>query len=124
MPQLTLVGVLAPLELTTSFPALARLFAQERGVSWAFVQRQDDELAVGTTFHTPSTSPAGQVVLSRYRLVAVSQQYGALWTELPPGWKGLCAFQVLGTGPDVVANLPLVSGWYAQPAYPLVLTAE
>lgn len=124
MPQLTLVGVLAPPELTTSFPALARLFAEELGVSWAFVQRQDDTLAVGTTFNTPSTSPDGRLVTSRYRLMAVSQQYGTLWTELPHGWNGLCAFQVLGLGPDVVAGLPVVSGWYEQKAYTLVLTAE
>jgi hypothetical protein len=124
MPQLTLVGLLAPPELTTAFPTLARLFAEELGVSWAFVQRQDHPLAVGTTFQALNTSPAGHQVTSRYRLVAISQQYGALWTELPPGWNGLCAFQMLGAGPDVVAGLPVVNGWYAQPAYSLVLTAE
>jgi hypothetical protein len=78
MPQLTLVGILSSPEFTTSFSALARLFADELGVSWAFVQRQDHPLAVGTTFHAINTSPEGCLVTSRYRLVAVSQQYGTL----------------------------------------------
>jgi hypothetical protein len=124
MCHLLLVGLLAPADLRTSFPTLAGLFAPEAAVQWAFVQRQDRDVAVGMTFSTTGYDRGGQVRTHRYRLVAVSQQYGTLWEELPHGWNGICAFQLLGSGPGLVADLPLVKGWYEQKAHTLVLTAE
>jgi hypothetical protein len=124
MCHLLLVGLLAPADLLTSFPTLAGLFAPEADVQWALVQRQDRDVAVGTTFRTTGSGREGQGRTHRYRLVAVSQQYGTLWEELPHGWNGICAFQRLSSGPGLVAGLPLVSGWYEQRAHTLVLTAE
>jgi hypothetical protein len=54
----------------------------------------------------------------------LSQQYGTPWEELPHGWNGICAFQLLGSDPGLVADLPLVNGGYEQRAHTLMLIAE
>ena len=123
MYQLVLVGLVAPTALR-SLPTLARLFTEEAGVYWAFVLRQSQDFPVPTTFTATGYGRDGTSVTNRYRLVAVGQQYDALWEEVPHGWNTICAFQLLGPGPGLVADLPLVSGWYEQRACTLVLTAE
>jgi hypothetical protein len=76
MHHLILVGLLAPEDLTTSFPTLAGMFAKDPDVYWAFVRRQDQDIPVGTTFQATGYAPDGQWLTNRYRLVTVSQQYG------------------------------------------------
>jgi hypothetical protein len=124
MYSLVLVGLLGPEDLTTSFPTVAGLFAQAPEVYWAFVQRQDHDIPVGTTFQAQGKARDGQLVTNRYRLVAVTQQYGIPMAELPHGWNAICAFQVLSSASCLLAELPTVSGWYEQEAVTLVLIAE
>jgi hypothetical protein len=123
MPPLVLVGLVAP-EVLAAFQSLPQPFAEGAGVYWAFVLRQDQEIPVGATFSATGRGSEGPLVSNRYRLLTVSQQYGASWEVIPPGWNTICAFQFLGPGSCLLARLPMVSDWYGQPATELVLTAE
>jgi hypothetical protein len=121
--HLLLVGLAAPKVLAT-FQPLTPLFAEDPSVYWAFVMRQGQDVPVETTFSASRCADNGHPVTNRYRLVAVNQQYGASWEEIPHGWNTIRAFQFLGLAPCLLASLPLVSDWYEQRAIELVLTAQ
>jgi hypothetical protein len=121
--HLLLVGLAAP-KVLAAFQPLTPLFAEDPSVYWTFVLRQGQDVPVETTFSASGCADDGHPVTNRYRLVAVNQQYGASWEEIPHGWNTICAFQFLGLDPCLLAGLPLVSDWYEQRAIELVLTAQ
>ena len=99
-------------------------FREDPSVVYAFVMRQDEDIPLGTTFRVIDLGANGQEVMEHYRLVAVSQQYDHPMDEIPYGWKTICAFKWLGSGPGLMMGLPLVGEWYEQSVTELVLRAE
>ncbi|MFI0977799.1 hypothetical protein ACH4SP_12410 [Streptomyces sp. NPDC021093] len=48
-------------------------------------------------------------------VVAVTQQFGASWDQVPHGWKTLTLLRFEPEVPSLIRNLPEASVWYEQP---------
>ena len=48
-------------------------------------------------------------------VVAVTQQFGVLWDEIPHGWKTLTVLRFEPEIPALISELPQASTWYEQP---------
>ena len=123
MFKLVLRGRVAP-NVLTRLPNLTRPFQEDTSVSYAFVLRQGYDISIGTTFRATEVGANGYEVTQRYRLMAVSHRFDVSLDRLPYGWDIICAFQLLGAGPDLLASLPFVAECYEQSTTELVLSSE
>jgi hypothetical protein len=46
------------------------------------------------------------------RVVAVTQQFGYPWDEVPHGWKTICIIEFPAGVPEVIDALPVVDAWH------------
>lgn len=71
------------------------------------------DLPLGKTFSAgyPSTKP-GESVSFVSRIVAVTQQFGESLSEVPHGWKTICAVHFPGGTPALIREMPVVDAWY------------
>ncbi|WP_406010462.1 hypothetical protein OG440_33375 [Streptomyces sp. NBC_00637] len=48
-------------------------------------------------------------------VIAVTQQFGVGWDEIPHGWKTLVLLRFEPRVPSMISDLPEAPGWYDQP---------
>lgn len=119
--RLRLEGLLSPAStaavragLPADWPATARLLV----ATFA-----DEDVPIGARFdRVVRVESAGELEVVRATLVAVTQQWGKPFANVPQGWKTFCLVDFPEGVPAMVAQLPTVDTWHQAPSS-LVLCA-
>lgn len=45
------------------------------------------------------------------RLLGVTQEFGARWTEIPAGWRTVCVLRFPRGVPELIEGLPIIDSW-------------
>lgn len=82
-----------------------------------FVSFSFADIPLGTTFNAafPRNKP-DEAVHCTSRIVAVTQQWGKPFDQIPHGWKTVCAVEFPAGIPPLVLALPTIESWYENDA--------
>ena len=83
-----------------------------------FVGYSYADIPLGKTFSVafPKGKPLESVNCTS-RIIAVTQQLGKPFNEIPHGWKTICAIQFPSGIPSFVLALPIVESWHTNSLY-------
>lgn len=102
-----------PTALTTMGRGLPRPAGNEVAL---FLSYNYAEVPVGRRFGCCfRRSDESDIVRVAATVVAVTQQFGAVWDEIPHGWKTLAVLRFEPEVPAMVRDLPEAGAWFERP---------
>jgi hypothetical protein len=92
------------------FPILSSAI-NDKDVYIVFSMRQDNDIPIGTIF-SYELEDNGTTIKNLFELIAATQQYNFLMSEIPRGWNAICVFKAVSSPPFILDSLPIVEDWY------------
>ncbi|MEN2472447.1 hypothetical protein [Burkholderia sp. GS2Y] len=95
-------------QVQSAFPTERPANCEVLFISFAYA-----DIPIGRVFNVafPTGIPKS-ATKTRCAIVAVTQQYAKPFGEVPHGWKTICLVEFPEGVPEVIASLPMVTGWY------------